>query len=173
MAEIVRSALADKGFVRWSVACLLLIALSWWIQDQTSFISLSGGWAPLTALQVLSRIVLDTARILAYLGIGFWSWVAGATAFRSPSRILSPREYVRNGLSTFSFIIAFVVTLAATGLMTAVVGSSGPASYVVALLSLEASLFVAMVRWRRWRGRGGWCSWGEGVNDEERKGSEN
>ena len=42
MAEIVKSALADRAFVRWSVACLLLVAVSWWIQDQTNFISLSG-----------------------------------------------------------------------------------------------------------------------------------
>ncbi len=166
MAEIVRTALADKAFVRWSVACLLLIALSWWIQDQTKFIPLANGWPPLTALQVLSRIVLDTARILGYLGIGIWSWVAGATVFRSPSRILSPREYVRNGLSTFSFIITFVMTLAVMGLMMAAVGSSGPASYVVALLGLEATLFVAMARWRRWRSRNHWCSCGDSTDDE-------
>ncbi len=166
MAEIVRTALADKAFVRWSASCLLLIALSWWMQDQTNFISLAGGWPPLTALQVLSRMVLDTARIMAYLGIGFWSWVAGATVFRSPSRILSPRAYVRNGLSAFPFIIGFVVTLTVMGLMTAVVGSSGPASYVVGLLGLEATLFVVMARWRRWRSRNHWCSCGDSTDDE-------
>ena len=166
MAEIVRTALADKAFVRWSAACLLLVALSWWIQDQTNFISLAGGWPPLTALQVLSRMVLDTARILGYLGIGFWSWFAGATVFRAPSRILSPRQYVRNGLSAFSFIIGFVVTLTVMGLMTAVVGSSGPASYVVELLGLEATLFVAMARWRRWRSSGDWFSWGDSADNQ-------
>ena len=140
---------------------LLLIVLSWWIQDQTNFISLSGGWPPLTALQVLSGMVLDTARILGYLGIGFWSWVAGATVFRAPSRILSPRAYMRNGLSAFWFIFGFIVTLIVLGLMMAVVGSSGTASYVVAILGLEATLFVVMARWRRWKGRGDWCKYGD------------
>ena len=173
MAEIVRSALADKGFVRWSVACLLLIALSWWIQDQTNFIPLAGGWPPLTALQVLSRIVLDTARIMGYLGIGVWSWVAGATVVRSPSRIMSPRAYVRDGLSALSFIIGFIVTFIVLGLMMAVVGGSDPASYVVELLGLDATLFVAMARWRRQRSRGHWRSYGDSVNKGERNDSQN
>ena len=172
MAEIVRSMLEDRAFVRWSVACLLLVAVSWWIQDQTNFISLSGGWPPLTALQVLSAMVLDTAHIIGGVGVGIWGWVAGATVFRSPSRIMSPREYVRNGLSAFSLIIGFIATLIVLGLMMAVVGSTGPASYVVALLSLEATLFVAMAQWRRWRSRSHWCSCGEGVNKEERKDSQ-
>ena len=172
MAEIVRSVLADKGFVRWSYACLVLVALSWWIQDQLNFVSLSSGWPPLTALQVLSGMVLYTARILGYVGIGIWGWVAGATVFRSPSRIMSPRAYVRNGLSAFSFIIGFVMTLAVIGLMTAVVGSSGSASYVVVLLGLETTLLVAIAQCRRWRSKGHWCLCGEGAEDEERKGSE-
>ena len=169
MAEIVRSVLADKGFVRWSYACLVLVALSWWIQDQLNFVSLSSGWPPLTALQVLSGMVLYTARILGYVGIGIWGWVAGATVFRSPSRIMSPRAYVRNGLSAFSFIIGFVMTLAVIGLMTAVVGSSGSASYVVVLLGLEATLFAGTTRWRRQRNRANGCSFCDGTHLEERK----
>lgn len=173
MAEIVRTVLADRGFVRWSVACLLLVALSWWIQDQTNFVSLADGWPPLSALQVLTRMVLDAARILGYLGIGVWSWVAGATVFRSPSRIMSPREYVRNGLSALSFIIGVIVTFIVLGLMMAIVGSSGTASYVVELLGVEVAVFVAMARWRRQRSRGHLRSCGESVNKGERNDSQN
>lgn len=163
MAEIVRTVLADKGFVRWSVACILLVALSWWLQDQTDFISLSGGWPPLTALQVLTGMVLDTTHILGYVGIGIWSWIAGATVFRTPSRIMSPREYVRNGLSAFSFIFGFIVTLIVLGLMMAIVGGSDPASYVVVFLGLEVVLYFARARWRRRKSRGIWCSCGDGT----------
>ena len=169
MTEIVSSALADKGFVRWSVACLLLIALSWWIQDQLNFISLAGGWPPLTALQVLSAMVLDTAHIIGGVGVGIWGWVAGATVFRSPSRIMSPRAYVRNGLSAFSFIIGLVVILGVMGLLMAAVGSSGPFSYVVVLLGLEATLFAGTTRWRRQRNRANGCSFCDGTHLEERK----
>ena len=161
MAEIVRSVLADKGFVRWSVVCLLLVVMSLWIQDQTNFISLAGGWPPLIALRDLSGMVVVVAYILGGVGIGVLSSVVGARLFRSPSRIMSPREYVRNGLCVFSFIIGFVVILGVMGLLMAVVGSSGPASYVVVLLGLETTLFVAMARWRSWRGRGDWRKYGD------------
>lgn len=85
MAEIVRSVLADKGFVRWSVVCLLLVVMSLWIQDQTNFISLADGWPPLIALEVLSGLVVDAAHILGGVGIGVFSSVTGARFFRAPS----------------------------------------------------------------------------------------
>ena len=117
-------------------------------------------------------MVVVVAYILGGVGIGVLSSVVGARLFRSPSRIMSPREYARNGLSAFSFIIGFIATLIVLGLMMAVVGSTGPASYVVALLGLEATLFVAMMQWRRQRSRGHWRSCGECVNKEEGKDSQ-
>ena len=163
MGEIIREALADRGFVRLSVTCLMVFAVSTWVQDQSHFVGLGSDWPPLTVLRDLTGIVVLVVYVLGGLGLGMISAVVGAWFFRAPSQIMSPREYVRRGLSVFTFILGFVIIFSVLGLMMDIVDSSGLASNVTILTGLETLSYVG---WSRWVAGPRHCQCGDQVEDD-------
>ena len=152
MSAVVR----PLDFRRQATMIAFVYVTSLWLRSDLRGLG-PGTWPPLILAREMANATIEFSYLLAGLALGMVCSVLGARCFLPPSRIRSPRQYVRNGLSTFSAVMGILVTLGAASALSSVFNLSGAWLALVTLTGTEMTSFVA---WRRWRTRTPRCSCG-------------
>ena len=98
-----------RGFVHFSLATAIALALASWLDYELTPVTSGGSWFVLGAILAVARISLVLAFCIGAIGWGGIAFRIGRKFFRAPRQLRSPSSLVRTSKSIASVLVAILV----------------------------------------------------------------
>ena len=136
------------SFIRFSLAIALVLAICLWVQyELLPLMPNPNTFFPLLLVSTAARLVLVLAVCAAGAGVGMGCVSISAKCFRNPSRIRSPRPWVRYSMSFLSALAVLVALLATYWFAFTCIDTTGAPSVLALFSGLE---FCEYLLWRQY-----------------------